>query len=505
MVESAFEKLVAHARATHVVVVGGGIGGLVAALECAKVGMRVTVLEASERLGGTIADADIGGTAVALGPTGWSTAGGAVDALIDELGLGAQVVAPQDSTVWVATAGGVWRYPDETVAGIAANPWDPQVRRIIGWRGTWRAYLDRLRPPLTIGQQRSLGVLVRSRMGEPVHDQLVAPLTRGRYGVTPEQVDVARVAAGLNTALTRTGSLAGAAAERLATASSEESAPPPIRSLAGGMTVLVDAIAQRLRDFAVDIRLRTPVRSLQRGAAWEVLVDRAEDAAEDADVAGASPETPLLADAVIVATGAAEALRLAPLTPPAPLARELVQDVVTLVVDAPDPVESHTTVFTTDAARRPVVASDETARWGRETAGRRVLRLTYGDLDTPSPIADRDDDESVAHAVDDARDLLLPGLASTAVVGARRDRWVQPPPAVMLGREDDVEALRRDIQSIDGLGVVGAWIAGPGLARVVTGAREEAERVRVNLLWEVHADGVTLGHDHPLGKREETP
>ena len=86
MAESAFEKLVAHARSEHVVVVGGGISGLVAALDCAKIGMRVTVLEASDRLGGAVAAAEVAGCEVALGATGWSTRGGAVDELVDELG-----------------------------------------------------------------------------------------------------------------------------------------------------------------------------------------------------------------------------------------------------------------------------------------------------------------------------------------------------------------------------------------------------------------------------------
>src|SRR5690606_30153615 len=90
---------------------------------------------------------------------------------------------------------------------------DPAVRRIIGWGGAWRAYLDRLRPPLTIGQQRNLGALVRGRMGERVVDRLVAPLTAGRHGLTPDEVDVEIAAPGLNSALTRTGSLAGAVAQ----------------------------------------------------------------------------------------------------------------------------------------------------------------------------------------------------------------------------------------------------------------------------------------------------
>ncbi|MFT3797555.1 FAD-dependent oxidoreductase [Microbacterium sp.] len=44
--------LAERAHGTHVVVVGGGVAGLVAAWECAKLGIAVTVLEASDRLGG---------------------------------------------------------------------------------------------------------------------------------------------------------------------------------------------------------------------------------------------------------------------------------------------------------------------------------------------------------------------------------------------------------------------------------------------------------------------
>ena len=139
MAESAFEKLVEHARSEHVVVVGAGIAGLVAALECAKVGLQVTLVEASERLGGAIARAEVAGIAVDLGATGWATRNGAVDALVAELGLGDEVVEPANADVWVAVSGGVQPYPEQTVAGIPANPWDPMVRRVIGWAGTWRA------------------------------------------------------------------------------------------------------------------------------------------------------------------------------------------------------------------------------------------------------------------------------------------------------------------------------------------------------------------------------
>ncbi len=59
--------LAARAARKHVVVVGGGVGGLVAARECAKVGMRVTLLEGSEALGGVIRRVALDGVVVDAG------------------------------------------------------------------------------------------------------------------------------------------------------------------------------------------------------------------------------------------------------------------------------------------------------------------------------------------------------------------------------------------------------------------------------------------------------
>lgn len=490
MAESAFEKLVARARSEQVVVVGGGVAGLVAALECAKVGLRVTLLEASGRIGGAVAEGEVAGRRVALGATGWATRGGAVDALVTELGLGGEIVEPANADVWVATPAGVLPFPSDTVAGIPANPWHPAVRRIIGWAGTWRAYLDRLRPPLTIGQEHDLGALVRRRMGALVHDRLVAPLTRGRYGLAPSAVDVSAIAPGLSAALTRTGSLAGAAGELTSVAAERDD--PPIRGLAGGVPRLVDALAARLHDYEVTVSTGSRVSDVAHaGHAWTVTVE----------TDGGVQRMP--ADAVILATGAAEAARLAPFEIPEVLRTELVQDVVTLVAAVPPSVPPRTTVFALDPETAPVAVSDETARWEPAGTAPRTVRLTYGALDVAGPVAALSDDAALARAAEDAQTLL--GIPASAVVGARRDRWTQPPSALLRGRSDAVETLRRRGESARGLALVGAWVAGPGLARVVAHAREEAERLRVNLLWETHADGVTLGTDHPLDKREETP
>jgi oxygen-dependent protoporphyrinogen oxidase len=46
-----------------------------------------------------------------------------------------------------------------------------------------------------------------------------------------------------------------------------------------------------------------------------------------------------------------------------------------------------------------------------------------------------------------------------------------------------VAAARAQVHAVPGLAVVGAWIAGTGLAQVVPDARDEAERTRAQLLW----------------------
>ncbi|WP_230011026.1 NAD(P)/FAD-dependent oxidoreductase, partial [Microbacterium sp. Bi128] len=153
------ERLAEHAHESRIVIAGGGISGLVAALECAKVGMQVTVLEASDVFGGVVRSAEVGGLTLDVGAESFATRGGIVRGLLSELGLADQVVAPNPAGAWVAGVPGIGAapLPKGGILGIPDNPWAPDVRRVIGWAGAWRAYVDRLRPPLTIGHQRSLG------------------------------------------------------------------------------------------------------------------------------------------------------------------------------------------------------------------------------------------------------------------------------------------------------------------------------------------------------------
>ncbi|WP_243075368.1 NAD(P)/FAD-dependent oxidoreductase [Microbacterium sp. SS28] len=473
--DNELDAIAAAAQEQHIVVIGGGIAGLVAALECAKVGLRVTVLEAADRLGGTMSAVEVGGLELDAAVEGFSTRGGAVHALAVELGLGADLVPAADAAVWITgLPSGAAPLPDATVAGIPANAWDENVRRIIGWNGAWRAFLDRMRPPLTIGKQRSLGTLVRSRMGDAVLDRLVAPVSLGVYGTHPDDVDVEAVAPGLSTALTRTGSLSGAVADLLV----DRSATIALESIRGGMRRLVDAAETRLVELGAEIRLGVRVQGLERqeDGRWQVAVDG--DAALDP------------AAHVVVATPEGEARRLlAPVAPAldAPLAPHHPIEVVTLVVHEPalDAAPRGAAVYPIAGTAKASAVTDSTVRWPSVAAlvepGVHVLRVSFGTAGVPAATAALDDAAAAQLARDEASALL--GVPLADVRGAARVRFEPPRPASTLGHAEAAHAVRGAVEAVGGLSLVGAWLAGSGLAQIVPDAVEVADALRRTALW----------------------
>ena len=488
-----FQELVAHARETRVVVIGGGIAGLVAAWECVKVGMAVTVVEASDRLGGVIGTAETSGLRLDVGATCWSTRGGAVRRLVDEVLPDAVVVRPRVDAAWIAglPKGAAAPVPHDTLLGIPANPWDEGVRRIIGWGGTWRAYVDRLRPPLTIGSERSLGRLVAGRMGDKVRDRMVAPLSVDRFGLTPDDVDVEVAAPGLNPALTRTGSLGGAVADLLTGAS--EAA---VEGLDGGMPQLVAALHASLVERGAVVHTGTRATGLVRdGAGWTVvLAVAARPGAEPDETPMTTDPVPieLTADAVIVATDetAARALvgpavddRAFAAAVPAGVARE----VVTLVVDTPalDAAPRGAHVHAVPGSGRATGLVHETARWewlARDAGpGRHVLRVAFGGPEAPPATAGLDDTNAFVLAAREASTLL--GVPVERIAAAHRDRFTLVPPVSARGQQERATAARAAVAKAPGVAVVGAWVAGSGLAQVVADAHTEADRLRRGALW----------------------
>ena len=499
MTEHSEPELAERAAERHVVVIGGGIAGLVAARECAKVGMRVTLLEAADELGGAVRRAEIDGVRLDAGAESYATRGGHVRKLVKELGLSEKVQTPAAGGAWLAGVPGQAPspLPKGGILGIPANPFVDDVRQIIGWRGAWRAYVDRLRPPLTIGHERSLGRLVRSRMGERVLERLVSPVVSGVYSAHPDDVDVDVAAPGLNAALTRVGSLSGAVDALIGQQQSARKDKAPgsaVEGLAGGMSTLVDALQADLVKLGGVVRTAAAVESLGRtGDEWTVVVASGEDA-EDSDAAAsdsASEPEHVTADAVIVATaeGMARALLDGHVSGLGDAGASPEIDIVTLLLDAPalDASPRGTGVLTVPGSFTAKALTHATAKWAwlREAAGNRhVVRVSFGSQGEPAATASLDDDAAAHLALEQASAMLGTPLSSAQLVGAHRARFTQSQPASLIGAAERRDAARTAVQAVPGLAVVGAWLSGTGLAQVVPDAVTEADRVRRHLLWD---------------------
>ncbi|QAY61699.1 FAD-binding protein [Microbacterium protaetiae] len=454
----------------HIAVIGGGVAGLVAALECAKVGTRVTVFEASDQLGGAARTVELDGLPVDMGADSLTPA---LDDRLRDLGLGDALGVPETETRWVAGVPGVDAapLPDDTVLGIPENMFSDASRRILGTGGAWRAYMDRLRPPLTIGHEQDLAKLVRTRMGQKVLDRLVAPLTAGVFGTTPDRIDVDLAAPGLNAALTRTGSLSGA----VAAVRSDESG---VRGLVGGMARLVDALAQRLALLEVEVRTQAAVTSIERsGDEWVVSVDAPE-----------ATDAATTFDAVIVACDESAARRLlAPVVTDLDAAAQTAAEIetVALVVDAPalDNRPRGAEIVTVPGSHRARSALHLTAKWGwlahRAGVGRHVIRVSFDATLT----AELNDDELIALACDEASTLFGTTVDPGAVRASWRTRLSVTPPRAVRGQVDAAARVRRAVEAVPHLAATGAWLSGSGLAQVAPDAAAAADRLRRSMLF----------------------
>lgn len=457
-----------------VAIVGGGVAGLVAAIECLRIGVRVLVLEASDAVGGSVAPLEIAGLRIDAGAESFATRGGHVASYLDGLGLAGEIVEPAVGGSWLHLSDGrSVPSPKAGVLGIPSSPLAADVTAAIGSAGSARAYLDRLMPVLKIGRERSLAALVEKRMGRKVLEELVAPVVTGVYSTRPENIDVDVAQPGLNGAITRLGSLSGAVAELR----ERMPAGAAVRGIRGGMFRLVEALVAKVGYFGGEIRTGTAVRAIDAVEAdadpiWRLRLD----------------EGTVLARAVILAV-------------PEPAARALIGPADTALGD--DAVELVTLVLDDarlDAAPRGTgvlvapTADDVTAKalthasakwaWLAEAlpAGRHILRLSYGRPGETEPLSGLTAAEVRGLAVADASRLLGIELDPASVVDHARVRWSNVRSAALIGQRERVDSYLAGLAEHPGLAATGTWIAGTGLASVIPHAREAAVSIRHRLV-----------------------
>ncbi len=409
------------------VVVGGGIAGLVAARRLSLGGMQVTLLEASDRLGGKVSRHTVAGIELDAGPESFATRRGTVAGLAASLGLADSVVQPNPAGAWLQAADGTaFPLPKTGILGIPGTPLAGDVIGVVGLRAALRAQLDELMLGFPGSKETNLGRLVRRRMGSAVLEQLIAPVVLGIHSRHPDELDVDVVAPGLRTAMLSTGSLSHGVRKLRAAAP----AGSAVSGIEGGIYELVEVLSARLERTGVVIRTSSPVAGVDAGGA---------DLASGERVG---------ADHVVLATALS-----APADPTIVLA--------TLVLDAPEldaaPRGTGLLVVPGTPGIRAKALTHASAKWPwlaeRLAPHRHVVRLSY----------DRVPLEGLREqARADAERLLGVRIPPESVVGYDHVEWTQPAAAPT---------------PVEGVTLIGEGVAGTGLAAVVAQATSEAERL----------------------------
>ncbi|QNE45547.1 NAD(P)-binding protein [Glaciihabitans sp. INWT7] len=416
------------------IIVGGGIAGLVMARELVLGGLDVTLLEASDHLGGKIARHTVAGIELDAGAESFATRRDTVAGLARQLGLEAAVTPPNPQGAWLQTAQGkAFPLPKTGILGIPGTALAADVIAVVGFWGAFRAQLDELMFGFAGSKEKNLGRLVRRRMGRRVLERLVAPVTLGIHSRHPDELDIDVVAPGLRMAMLATGSLSHA----VRSLRSAAPAGTAVSGLVGGMFGLVEVLTRDLERFGVSIRLDSPVAAV--------------DASTVTLAAGGILEADIVVLATPLASGEAPAIVLA-----------------TLVVDAPelDAAPRGTGMLVArdpaDSRLRAKALTHATAKWdwlaARVPPHRHVLRLSYDGAAAGSA----SDAQLRECALRDAGALLGVGIDEASVVAFARVDWNAP---------------AHGAEAIDGVTVVGEGAAGTGLAAVVAHARHESGRL----------------------------
>jgi oxygen-dependent protoporphyrinogen oxidase len=471
----------------HVVVLGGGITGLAAAHRLLHArgapapDLRITLVEAGDRLGGKIVTERVDGFVIEGGPDSFLATKPRGIGLCAELGIGdrshVQGVRTQRRRAFVLWRGRLHDLP-EGLSGLVPTRLGPLARSsLLSPLGKARVALDTLLPTRRTPGDESLGGFIRRRLGREAWERLVEPLMAGIYAANGDQLSLVATFPHLREAERRYGGLIKGVLAARREASAPSPAPrSPFLTPAGGLDALVTALEQRLRDGEVVLVRGDPaVGVTSSGPGFTV------------QLAGGA----IQADAVIVATPAHAAADLLATCDPG-LSAELAAiphastAIVTLAYrreEIAHPLDGHGYVIPR-AEGSPILACTWSSRkWaGRAPEGWELIRVFIGRAGQEDMLA-ADDQTLVTLAVQELSARL--GVTSPPSL-TRVHRWPRGMPQYLLGHPERVARIEAAVRKHPGLYLAGNAFHGVGLPDCIASGERAADAATAHL----HASGV---------------
>ncbi|WNZ08006.1 protoporphyrinogen oxidase [Streptomyces sp. 11x1] len=469
--------------AGHVVVIGAGIAGLAAAHGLLDRGARVTVLEASDRVGGKLLPGEIAGARVDLGAESILARRPEAVALAREVGLAGRLQPPATATASLWTRGALRPMPKGHVMGVPGTA--SALAGVLSEEGLARVERDADLPRTEIGDDVAVGEYVAARLGREVVDRLVEPLLGGVYAGDAYRISMRSAVPQLFEAARNHTSLTEAVRGIQERAAAARQTGPVFMGIEGGVGQLPLAVAESVRARGAEILTRAPVTELRRRSSggWRVVAGGGPGTGGAAD----SDARVLHADAVVVAV-------------PAPVAAGLLRAEAPEAATELGAVEYASIALVTLAYRRADVTLPEgsgflvppvdgrtikastfaSQKWGwiaDENPDLLVLRTSVGRYGETA-ILEHDD----AHLVEVSRTDLREATGLTAApLETRVTRWDDGLPQYPVGHHARVARLREHLGKLPGLAVCGAAYDGVGIPACVASAAAAVDQIHGDL------------------------
>ncbi|MFD3488817.1 protoporphyrinogen oxidase [Streptomyces sp. NPDC058665] len=454
----------------HVVVIGGGIAGLAAADRLLSAGARVTLLEATDRLGGKLRAGEIEGAPVDLGAESMLARRPEAVDLARSVGLGERLRTPATTSASVWSRGGLHAMPKGHVMGVPADA--SALAGLLSAEGVARIDRERDLGPVAVGDDVSIGEYVAERLGHEVVDRLVEPLLGGVYAGDAYRISMRAAVPQLFDAVRTHDSLLDAVRSVQARAAETPRTDAVFAGIDGGMGRLPGAVADAVRARGGDIRTETPVLALTRTAVgWAVRTERGTVAADGVIMANpAWSASALLAHESPAASAGLAEIEYASMA------------LVTMafrradVADLPGLPDGSGFLVPPVDGRTIKAATFSTRKWGwvaESAPDLFVLRTSigrYGDEDQLR----REDTELVTASL---RDLGAATGLATWPVAAEVTRWIGGLPQYPVGHPARVARIREAVAKLPGLRVCGAPYDGVGIPACIASARRAADEI----------------------------
>ncbi|MYA77116.1 MAG: protoporphyrinogen oxidase [Gemmatimonadetes bacterium] len=481
-----------------VVVVGGGIAGLSAAhrlTESGHPGLEVTLLERSDRFGGTIRTVEREGCLVELGPDSFLTSKPWLSDLAGRLGVADRIIptARTHRRSHVVHRGKLHPLPDGFLMMAPTRLWPMVGTSLFSWKGKARCALDLVLPRGSATGDESLGAFVRRRFGGEVLKRVVQPLIGGIYAGDPDTLSLkatiprffemeqrhrsvikAMVAQRRAAAKQQRGASAGSTAAKHRGQASADSGGPAgsgarygeLASFDRGMEIIVQALLQQLPSDAMHTQAEV-TRLTRDGSGWNLACGDGRDYHVDGVILAVPSRH---AAELLHGTDSGLFEELAAI----PHASSAVMNLAYRRSDVPHPLDCFGFVVPAVEGREIIACTFSSVKFpNRAPEGLVLLRVFLGGMLQQELL--RSDDEVLLRIVrGELRDLM--GIESEPL-HTELARYPDAMPQYLVGHGRRVERIESLLGRHPGLALAGNAYGGVGLPDCVRSGEQAAERV----------------------------